>query len=134
LKTLKLTAILIAVYILVPVMLLGGAFSRPDVWNTETAGQFSTGVLIFGILPHAPACLVLFLMMVSKGIHTLPELRQHKAVMLSAIFVLVAHLGTALLMGGKPVEFGMLVNFFFVPLLGAVAIVCGIIIGRVLAR
>lgn len=71
-------------------------------------------------------------MMVSKGIHTLPELRQHKAVMFSAIFVLVAHLGTALLMGGRPVEFGMLVNFFLVPLMGGVSIVLGIIIGKII--
>jgi hypothetical protein len=134
LKTLRLAAILIAVYILVPALILGSTFSRPDVLTVETIIQFLMGIILFSLLPHAPACLVLFLMMVSKGIHTLPELRQHKAVMLSAIFVLVAHLGTALLMGGKPVEFGMLVNFFFVPLLGAVAIVCGIIIGRVLAR
>ena len=130
-KTLRLAASLIAVYILVPALILGSTFSRPDVLTVETIIQFLMGIILFSLLPHAPACLVLFLMMVSKGIYRLAELRQHKSVMLSAIFVLIAHWGMAVLMGAKPVEFGMLVNFFLVPLLGAVSIGLGTIIARI---
>jgi len=91
LKTLRLAAILIAVYILVPALILGSTFSRPDVLTVETIIQFLMGIILFSLLPHAPACLVLFLMMVSKGIYRLAELRQHKSVMLSAIFVLITN-------------------------------------------
>ena len=130
-KIVKLAGVLLLLYVIVPTLLLGKNFPPPEAWTRDSAFQFFSGIFVFGMLPHGPACIVLFIMMASKGIHDLTSLREQKSVFWAAVLVLVAHLGMAILMGGKPVEFGMLVNFFLVPLLGAVAIVSGIIIGRV---
>jgi len=129
-KAARLAAILFLLYVAVPATILGFSFSRPDVLNTDTLFQFFMAVMLFGIIPHAPACLVLFLMMITKGMQGLAGLSHYKGVMFAALLVLAVHWGMAILTALNPVEFGMLVNFFLVPLLGAVSIGLGTIIGR----
>lgn len=131
-KVVRLAGVLVLLYVIVPVLLLNKNFPPPETWTSESATQFFSGILVFGLTPHFPACLVIFILLVSKRIFSLADLRPHKSLFLGTVFVLIAHWALAALMGSQPVEFGMLVNFFLVPVAGAASFVVGIIVGRLI--
>ncbi len=131
-KLAKLAGVLGVLYVILPMLLLSKNYYIPENWSGEETQQFMSSALVYGLAPHVPAYLVLCILLAAKGIFTLTDLRQYKPYFFAAIFTLVVHLGMAVLFGGRPVEFGMLVYFFIVPAMDAASIVLGLILGRII--